>query len=1101
LLLALLAGASPVTAHDRDIPLPLPYLSGPAPAEPEAVAKPGQTLPLQPARTIRVDTHEGTWLSPDISPDGRTIAFELLGDLYTMPATGGDAKAITADMAFDSQPVFSPDGHSLAFISDRSGAENVWVADADGRHPRQISLRDDNAVFTSPAWSVDGRSITVSRYRADLNAFELWRFDAASGKAELLTPIKAAPDQPRDDWSSIVGATPSADGRFLYFAKRAGDPAPGALPEWTIVCRTLATGTDDVIVSAPRSPRPDLVLGTAFRPALSPDGRLLVYGARDRGRTGLRLIDLVTHEDRWLAFPVQQDESDASGWRDFLPRHAFTPDGKGLIANIGGKIVRIDIATGALRDIPFHVRATIGIGPSTRHATREDVGPVRARIIQNPVESPDGQTLAFSALGTIYTMPLTPGATPTRLTEGFQPAWSPDGGRIVFVRWTARDAGQVWAIPATGGSAVQLSDTPAYYTSPVFTPDGTGIVALRSSNIVRMHSYMEYGPLRQAELVLIPAAGGKARVVTSSIMGGTPHFGGDMARVLLSFGDGVNAVPLDGSPRTRLVSVTGPGWYFAEGRAPADDLRVSPDGRWALAQIAQQLHLVALPASGATIDLGHPGVAHRKLTDVGADFFGWADGGRTITWAVGSTYYRRPLADVALDPADIATPGGADVGGTAYQAVVELPRATPARSIVLRGATAITMRGGEVIRDADILVTNGRFAAVGPHGHVAIPAGATIRDVAGKWIIPGLIETHDHIADVRRGVLDFESWGPIANLAYGVTTAFDPSTLSIDMLPYQDAVDAGLMVGSRIRSTGPAIFSFNEFRSPAEVEAVLRRYRDHYRLGNFKMYRTGNRRVREWVAMGARKIGLQPTTEGALSMKLDMSQIIDGFAGNEHALTATPLYGDMLTLMAGSGVGYSTTLQITNGGPEGQDYFIVRDHPAGDAKLNRFAPRFVVDMKTRTRTFRELGDYLFPQVAAGAAAVQRAGGLVGMGSHGEMPGLGFHWEMQAHVMGGMTPAEALRAGTIGSAHVIGREADLGSIEPGKLADLVILGADPLADIANALKIDAVMLEGRLRDGASLDEIWPNAVPLPRRWYCDDRPPDAPDPCLPPERPK
>jgi hypothetical protein len=493
--------------------------------------------------------------------------------------------------------------------------------------------------------------------------------------------------------------------------------------------------------------------------------------------------------------------------------------------------------------------------------------------------------------------------------------------------------------------------------------------------------------------------------------------------------------------------------------------------------------LLKMPPPGTTIDIAQAGNFHRQLTDAGADFFSWGDGGRSITWALGSTFYRRSLA---------AAGGQTD----AFKAVVELPRAVVRGNLLLRGATLITERGGEVIPDADLLIVNDRIAALGPRGSVTVPARTKIWAVPGKWIVPGFIDTHDHIADIRRGILDFDSWGPLANLAYGVTTAFDPSPLSIDMLAYQDAVDAGLMPGSRIAQTGTAIFSFNEFQSYAQVRAVLGRYRDDYRVGNLKMYRSGNRRVRQWIAMAARELGLQPTTEGALSMKLDMTQIIDGYAGNEHALTAVPLYADMVSLVAKSGVEWTATLQITNGGPEGQDYFIVRDHPADDPKLNRFAPRFVVDLKTRVRTFRELDEYLFPRVASSAAAVLRAGGLIGIGSHGEMPGLGLHWELQAHVMGGMTPAEALRAGTIGSAAAIGRAGEFGSLEPGKFADLVILNRDPLADIANTLAIDSVVLGGRIRDGRTMDEQWPEVHALPRRWYCDDRPPGTPDPCAP-----
>jgi hypothetical protein len=310
------------------------------------------------------------------------------------------------------------------------------------------------------------------------------------------------------------------------------------------------------------------------------------------------------------------------------------------------------------------------------------------------------------------------------------------------------------------------------------------------------------------------------------------------------------------------------------------------------------------------------------------------------------------------------------------------------------------------------------------------------------------------------------------------------------MLAYQDLIDAGLITGSRIRSTGPALFSFNEFASKHEVDRVLDRYRDFYRLSNLKLYRTGNRRVREWVAQSAREHGLRVTTEGADSDKLDLTQIQDGVSGSEHALPATPLYDDVVQLMARSGVSYNTTLMINGGG---QDYFVVDRKPNADPKLNRFAPRFIVDMKTRKRDWRELGDDLFPAYAASALKVLRAGGIVGIGSHGEIPGLGFHWEMEAHVMGGWTPAEVLRAATLGSAEAIGREADLGSLEPGKIADLVVLDRDPLADIRNTLSVSAVMQAGRLYDAATLDQVWPDKQPFARPWYWDDRPPGAPDP--------
>jgi Tol biopolymer transport system component len=1060
---------------------------------------PGEVLPLVPERRIEFDTDEGTWLSLDRSPDGRRIIFDLLGDLYVVDAAGGEARAITRGLGFDTQPAFSPDGSQIAFVSDRSGADNLWVAQPDGSDPRQISFRSDGDTFISPAWSADGKTLYVSHYRADLNVYELWQYPAGgSGKGTILLPARQAPDTREEEWRSVLGAAPSADGRYLYYAAHVGKEDYQHLPEWVIRRLDLRTHAEETLVSPPRSPRPDLSLGSSFRPAISPDGNTLVYAVRHDGETGLRVLDLRTGSDRWLAFPVQQDQLMSLAAQDLLPRYTFTADGGALLLTRHGHIERLELASGEFTPIPFKAHVAVDVGASLRRPLRQETGPVRARLIQTPVMSPDGRQLAFSAFGSVYLMTLTGHATPVRLTDGatpeFQPAWSPDGRTVTYVSWTARDGGAVW-LAATDRSSPprRLTDVGAYYTQPTFAPDGQEILTLRSSQSVRMHSYMEYGSLRDAELIRIPVAGGPATVVTRGIMGGRPQWTAELDRVYLNFGDGLNAVPLDGSPRTLVVSVVGPGWYFREGPAQVDDLKLSPDGRFALAQIAQQLHLVAVP-SGADrrVDLSHPTVAHRRLTSVGADFFEWAGGGRMITWSVGSTFYRRPLATVALDVAG-ATPLVADVpppghgGVDAFEAVVTRPRDVPSGALVFRGATVITMRQEQVIRDADLVVVDNRIAAVGPRGSVPIPARAEIRDVQGKYIVPGFVDAHDHLADIRRGELDFDTWGPLANLAYGVTTAFDPSPLSIDMLAYEDLMDAGLMTGSRIHSTGPALFSFNDFRSRQEVDAVLSRYTDHYRTFNLKEYRTGNRRVREWVAQACRQLGIVPTTEGALSLKLDLTQIMDGFAGHEHALPTVPLYRDVIELIARTRVSYTLTLQVTNGGPEGQDYYIARAAPHDDPKLNRFSPHFVIDIKTLQREWRDPREYLLPRLAASAASVVRAGGLVAVGTHGEMPGIGFHWELHAYVSGGMTPHEALRTGTMGSAEAIGRDAEFGSIEPGKYADLIVLDRDPLADISNTLSIRLVMKGGRVYDGSTLDEQWPRPMALHSLWFWTDVP--------------
>ena len=1047
------------------------------------------TLPLKLAREIAFTTHEGTWLSPDLSPDGHQIVFELLGDLYVLNANGGLARPIATGMPFDSQPAFAPDGKRIAFLSDRLGPEDVWTSNPDGTDPGPVTHFTGDAILNSPSWSADGKTIFVSRYHPDRVAFELLSVDVASGQTKVIVPVGD------DKSSSTVGAEASSDGHWLYYASQVGDK-DSEPPAWVIRRRDLATGAEETLVEPPRSYRPDLVLGTFFRPLPSPDGKLLVYATRYGSEMWLRVLNLDTRDDRWLVKLAQHDELEAAAWRDFAPHYAFTSDSRSLIVNDGGKLERVSLADGAKTAIPFTVQVQLPLGALNRPRIREETGPVRARLIQNPMASPDGKRLAFSALGQIYTMDLAKGAQPRRLTRDpfgeFQPSWSPDGHSIVYARWTARGGGDIYRIDADGAhTPVKLTRTSAYYTTPVFTPDGGSVVAERSSNYVRMHRYMEYGPLRDAELVVMPASGGDQRVIAKGSMGGTPHFGPDAGEVDMLFDDGLNAVKLDGSSKRLIVQVTGPGYYFLPDRAPVDDLRLSPDGKWLLAQISQQLFLLARPAKdGTTIDLASPGVPHRKLTEVGADFLQWSADGRSIGWALGSSWFSRPLTDVQLLASD-STETIADTGQPRrWDANITIPRANAHGALLLRGATAVTMSDRGTIPNSDVLVVDGRIAAIGPRGAVTAPNDAAIRDLTGKWIVPGFIDDHDHVADIRRGLLDLESWGVAANLAYGVTTAFDPSTLSIDMLAYQDLIDAGLITGSRIRSTGPAIFSFNEFHSKAEVDRVLDRYRDFYRLSNIKLYRSGNRRVREWISQSAREHGLRVTTEGANSDKLDLTQVQDGVSGSEHALQMTPLYDDVVQLMAKSGVSYNTTLMIEGGG---QDYFVVDRKVNGDPKLNRFAPRLIVDMKTRKRDWRDLSDDQFPAFAASARKVMLAGGIVGMGSHGEIPGLGFHWEMEAHVMGGWTPFEALRAATLGSAEAIGREADLGSLESGKVADLVILDRDPLADIRNTLSISFVMQGGQLFDASTLDELWPQTNPFGHPWYWDDRPPGAPDP--------
>jgi imidazolonepropionase-like amidohydrolase len=509
---------------------------------------------------------------------------------------------------------------------------------------------------------------------------------------------------------------------------------------------------------------------------------------------------------------------------------------------------------------------------------------------------------------------------------------------------------------------------------------------------------------------------------------------------------------------------------------------MSPDGLWVLATVNNQLYLLTVPRVGGeapTVNVNSASVPLKKLTDVGVDSFAWADGGATITWNLGSSFFRLKLADVGFEPEKRPAPAEIEVA-------VEQPRHRPSGSIVLRGARVITMRGDEVIAGADIVVTDNRIAAVGRRGSVAIPSGARTQDLAGSTIMPGIIDVHAHWSGRRGGLLETQEPSFLANLAYGVTTGRDPQTGTNTMFAYQDLVDAGEMLGPRAFSTGPGVFADSDFQSLDDARKTVARYKKHYRTNTLKSYLVGNRKQRQWMVEACREHQIMPTTEGGLDLELDLTHAIDGFSGNEHSLPIVPLYKDVVELYARSGIFYTPTLLVAYGGPFGENYFFETTEVHNDAKLRRFFPHSQLDSRTQRRQWFRPDEHIFSRIAAGAAQIVRAGGRVSVGGHGQLQGLQCHWEMWALHSGGMTNMEVLRAATLHGAEAIGFGQDLGSIEAGKLADLIVLTKDPLQDIRNTNTIRYVMKNGELFEGDTLDQVWPRQKKLePMWWWTED----------------
>ena len=1072
-------------------------------------------LPLKSDRKISFTTDEGTWLSLDVSPDGKTIVFELIGDIYTLPIEGGKAKLIDGGMAFDSQPRFSPDGQWIALLSDREGSENVWIMKADGTGAKQVS-KDPNNEFASPSWDPSGKYIYVSKTKFGIGPREIWMYHVDGGTGIQITKSKPSPTTPRDQRTSDMGVVASPDGRYLYYAERKRDFSYNSMfPLWQIKRKDRKTGDEDTIIEQPRS---------AMRPLLSPDGKFLLYVTRHETETGLRLRNLETGEDHWVRYPVTRDDQEAIFSRDLFPGYAFLPGGKEIIYNQDGKIRRLNLETGAESVIPFSAEVSQDLGPKLDFPQKVEQGPVKVRLIHDPVESPDGKKLAFSAMTHLYTLDL-PSGIPQKLDTGkstaFQPSWSPDGKWIAYVSWSS-EGGQLWKIPVSGGSPVQLSKSLAVYSNPVFSPDGSRIVLLRGNAYDRENSGFDGGQTNNADLVWISADGGEPNLILPARGSGGPHFTHEKDRIYVYTPGGLLSLRYDGTDRRTHLIVKGAGIYFADEPVPADDLVPSPDGQWVLAHVMNQLYVIAMPPVGGeppTVSLSGPAVPLKKITDIGADYYGWADDGKTITWAVGASYFRQPLSSISFEPPKDEKKEGEKKEGEKkdeakdadkdedkkesadkkdekkeekkfkerekdvqeIKVVLEMPRKTPKGTIVLRGATVVTMKGEEVLKDADIVVENNRIKSVGAKG--SVPAGAKVFDVKGKTITPGFIDTHAHWFEIKRGILDTQNWAFLANLAYGVTAGLDVQTGTNDMFAYQDLVDTGDILGQRAFSTGPGVFSDNNFQSLEEVKGVLTKYRDYYGTHNIKSYLVGTRKQRQFMVQASKELEMMPTTEGALDLKLDMTHVIDGFHANEHTLPVTPLYNDVIQLFAKSGTADTPTLIVNYGGPFGEDYWYEYSEVHDNAKLNHFTPHRIIDEKTKRRPgwFRK-DEYEFPKLAAQVTKLARAGGLVGVGSHGQLQGLGYHWELWMIASGGMTPMEALKCATVNGSKIIGRPDEIGTLEPGKLADLIIFDKSPLDDIHNSNTIHWVMKNGELFEGDTLNQVWPEQKKLEPLWF-------------------
>ena len=1061
-------------------------------------------------REIDFTTSEGTWMSVDISPDGGWIVFDLLGHVYRVPAAGGEAVSLTQNsgVAINFHPRISPDGGSIAFVSDRGGQNNLWVMDADGGNPRPVF--EDMAVrVVEPAWTPDSRYIVVRRYElGGARARGLWMYHRDGGEGVEL--VGGEVENP--SWPSV-----SADGRYLYFhistpgqgvafadpgfdgfGDHAGPPSAerDALQgAYNLRRMDLRSGEIISITHGEPSRQYRLSSGGAWAPEVSPDGRWLAFARRipdgtivwkghEYGpRTALWLRDLRTGAERVIMDPIERDMVEDTNNLRVLPGYSWSRDGRSIVLSQGGKIRRLHVESGEVETIRFEARVHRVISEQAFAPIDIDEGEFRSRFTRWQVGSPDGTRLAFQAVGKVWVMDV-PAGTPSRLTPDsftdfeYSPAWSPDGEWIAFTSVDEAGAGHLWKarVGAGGGigEPVQLSEEYGEYSQAVWSPDGARIMAVRGSGTTARTRTYAHGPW--FDIVLFPADGGTATEVTR-VSGPTLSTRTQFVRP--SFGpEGRIFYPQLGMERgagSALVSIRTDGSDRREhARFPfADEIVISPGGDWIAFNEGDNVYLTPFPASGTggetvLIDKKNGTLPIRRLSRTGGLFPSWRDA-RTVQFGSGPTYI---AYDVDAERADTV------------EIELRVQRDFAAGTIALTDVRIITLEDRQVIESGTVLVSDGRIACV---GDCDTTGADRVESLAGKTIIPGFIDMHSHFFREYRGIIPMKAFEAAVPLAYGITANMDNSMWSQDVFPAAELIEAGMLIGPRTYSTGDPLYlgdaaRQNDITSYEVAEEEIERLQS-WGAVSIKQYLQPRRDQRQWVSDIARRRGLMVTSQGN-DLLHNLTKIMDGQTAWEHSLTYAPIYGDVAKFFGRAEAVYSPTFN-TRAGPWSDEYWFGESDVWLSEKLRAWMPWQQLMGHTRRRALRPKTDYIFPIVAQGLADIMAEGGRGSIGGHGQQHGICSHWEvwMAAAALG---PMGALELASVEGAYFLGAEDDLGTISVGKLADLMVLNSNPLDDIRNTEDIAYVMKDGRLHVGETLDEVWPRQKPYGARpWVNPD----------------
>jgi imidazolonepropionase-like amidohydrolase/Tol biopolymer transport system component len=1017
--------------------------------------------PQGPSHDVKIDVTTGTWLSLDVSPDGKEVAFDLLGDLYVMPITGGEARPLTTGVAWDMQPRYSPNGRWIAFTSDRGGGDNIWVMDRDGSNMHAVT-KETFRLLNQPNWTPDSEFIVARKHFTNtrsLGAGEMWLYHRSGGDGLQLT-------KKRTDQKDTNEPVFSPDGRYLYFSD---DTTPGATFEYSkdpngqiYVIQRLDRQTGEI---APYLTGP----GGSIRPTPSHDGKSLAFIRRVRYKSTLFVMDIQSGREIPIYDGLDRDMQETWAIQGVYPAMAWTPDDKSIVFWAGGHINRIDVASRQVSNIPFHVTGTRAVEPAVRFAQEVAPKDFKVRMLRWTSVSPKGDKVVYQALGKLWIKDLAGDGAPRRLTkqtadDEYYPAWSRDGKSIVYTTWNDQTFGTVRVVAAAGGEGKVITSQPGHYLEPAFSPDGARVVYRAATD-----GYLRPAVWGQETGLYVVSSKGGAKPVKLKKDGEQPEFGVTSDRVFFITHEAedkraLRSIKLDGSEeRTHLISEF------------ATEYAVSPDEKWVAWTERFNAYVTPLVITGKPTELG-PKTTSLPVTRVTRDagqFLHWSGDSSKLWWSEGPELYSRDLKEAFAfrdgAPKDLPKPAehGTDISFTA-------PYAAPAGKTALTGGRVITMKGDQVIEDGVVVIDGNRILAVGPRASTPVPAGAKVVDVTGKTLMPGIVDVHWHGAMGSDQIIPQQSWVNYAALSFGVTTLHDPSNDSGEIFAASELAKAGDIVAPRIFSTGTILYGAKApftavIDSLDDARSALRRMQA---IGAFsvKSYNQPRRDQRQQIIQAARELKMMVVPEGGSLYEMDMSMIVDGHTGLEHTLPPARIYDDVKQLWSQTDVGYTPTLIVAYGGSFGENYWYEHTKVWDDPRLTRWAPRRILDARARRPTIVPEEEYNHIDIARGVKQLDDLGVGVHLGAHGQREGLGAHWEMWMMAQGGMSPMRVLNAATLSGARYLGLDKDIGSLEPGKLADVLVLDANPLENIRNTTSIKYTVANGRVFDAMTMNEL-------------------------------